>query len=199
MCLVIRFPLMFGNVCACTLCACFSAKIAVGECPWLLPWFHHFWWNSGLDRRPSHQMKPPNWSRGVWKNSAVLIAGFQPPFRPGRFILSVLFWRFDRRFQNRRMKPLFVSCSCQVHSAVGSAVSGRRWKKPKFPCFSRDQFGGHILRPGRRMKPPIGKFQGQSRLFMWPLVGLYKYIFFSCSSDHSYNQEPYFHKREKAN
>jgi hypothetical protein len=80
-----------------------------------------------------------------------------------------------------------------------SAVGGRRMKTPKFPCLSRDSFDGLILRPGRRMKPPIGKFQGQSCLFTQPFIGLYKYIFFSCSSDHSYYQEPYFHKREKAN
>ena len=104
MCLVIRFQLLFGNVRACTLGAYFCAMIAVGECPWLLPWFHQNWRNGGLDQ----------------------------------------------------------------------------W-------------------PGRRMKPPNGKFQGQSCLFTQPILGLYKYIFFSCSSNHSHHQEPYFHKREKAN
>ena len=96
---------------------------------------------------------------------------------------------------NRRLCPVLVRSILRLESAVG----GRRMKMPKFPCISREPFGGHIQRPGRRMKPSIGKFQGQSCLFTQPFVGLYKYIFFSCSSDHSYNQEPYFHKREKAN
>ena len=193
MCLVIRFPLLFKNVCACTLGAYFYAKIAVGECPWLLPWFHQFWWNGGLVLRPGRGMKPPNMTRGFWSFSAVLIGGFQPrtkpPFIPDTFNHSVLI----RRFRNHWMKPPMVSCSCQVHSAVG----GRRIETPMFPCLSRDSFGGHILRPGRRMKPPICMFQGQCCLFTRQFCGLYKYIFFSCSYYHSENQEPYFHKREK--
>ena len=95
---------------------------------------------------------------------------------------------------NRRICPVLVRSILRSWSAV----CGRRIETPMFPCLSRDSFGGPILRPGRRMKPPIGMFQGQCGLFTWPLAGLYKYIFFSCSSYHSENQEPYFHKREKA-
>ena len=70
-------------------------------------------------------------------------------------------------------------------------------KQPMFSCFSRDQFGCIILRSGCRLKPLIGKFQGQSHLFTQPFVGLYKYTTFSYSDCHSYYQEPYFQKREK--
>ena len=50
-----------------------------------------------------------------------------------------------------------------------------------FPCFSRDQFCGHNRRPGRRMKPPIVHFQGQTYLFTCPVLDAYKYTTFSFS------------------
>ena len=53
---------------------------------------------------------------------------------------------------NRQMCPVLVRSILRLESAVG----GRRIETSMFPCLSRDSFGGHILWPGCRMKPPIG-------------------------------------------
>jgi hypothetical protein len=91
--------------------------------------------------------------------SAVTIGGLaaesKPPIRPDAFNISGLILRLDRRLRNRRMKP------------------------PLLPCFSRDQFCGYDRRPGRRMKPPIVRFQGQTCLFTCPVLDVYKYHTFS--------------------
>ena len=154
MCLVIRFQLLFGNVRACTLGAYFCAMIAVGECPWLLPWFHQFWWNGGLVLRPGRGMKPPNMTRGFWSFSAVLIGGFQPPNETAvhtwHYLSLGLKRRFDRRFRNHRIKPPNMSCSCQVYSAV---VIGGQWP-PNRNADVPLPFSGLIRRSHSAARPP---------------------------------------------
>ena len=50
---------MFGNVRACTLECIGLRDDRRWRCPWLLLWFHHFWWNDSSVRWPSHRSKPP--------------------------------------------------------------------------------------------------------------------------------------------
>ena len=141
------------------MCAWFSAKTAYGECPWLLLWFHHFWWIGGLISGHDRRMIPSFVSRSFWSISTVMIGGHnrrsKPPIRPGRFNLSGLIMRLNRRFGNRQMKM------------------------PLYPYSSRIQFSGCDQRPNRRMKPPIVLFQGQTCLFTCSVFDVYKYITFS--------------------
>ena len=112
MCLVIRFQLLLGNVRACTLGAYFCVMIAVGECPWLLPWFHQFWWNGGLVLRPGRGMKPPNMTRGFWSFSAVLIGGFQPPNETAVHTWHYLISRVETAVWSAVPKPPTETAEC---------------------------------------------------------------------------------------
>jgi hypothetical protein len=90
----------------------------------------------------------------------------------------------DRRFptavRNRRsdLGDLIPSVSNGGHNRRSR---NRRMKPPKFPCSLGNPFCGYVLRPGRRMKPPIGDFKGQTCLFTCPVLEVYKYLTFSCS------------------
>ena len=134
MCLVIRFPLLFGNVRACTLCAWFSAKIAVGECPWLLHWFHQNWWNGGLDRRsgPPNETAVHTWLILISRvNSAVYSVVPKPSNETavGPLFLSCPIRRFDRRSVAAEWNSRSSPASLGTHSAVTFYGLAAEWNR----------------------------------------------------------------------
>ena len=94
------------------------------------------------------------------------------------------FCGYDRRpptaIRNRH-SDLIVFYSSVSNGGHDRRSWNRRMKRPKFPCISRDSFCGYVLRPGRRMKPQIGDFKGQTCLFTCPVLDVYKYLTFSLS------------------
>ena len=82
--------------------------------------------------------------------------------------------------RNRRsdLVDLFISVSNGGHDR---RFRYYRMKPPKFPCSLGTPFCGYFLRPGRRMKPLIGDFKGQTCLFTCPVLDVYKYHTFSFS------------------
>ena len=175
LCMVIRVPLMFGNVRACTYVCLVLREDRSWWLPWLSPWIHHFWWICGYDPRPGRGIQPPFWTRGLWSNSAVSSAAWPQiwnrRFTPDAFIFSGCVLRFNRRFRNRRMKPpfspLFSGWILRLWSAAWPPnetaeldILGR------FP--SRVQFGGQILRPRPQNETADWAFPGAILSFHMP-------------------------------
>ena len=147
------------------ICAWFCAKIAFGECPWLLLWFHHHWWNGGL----IGGQWPPN-ETAVWFQKALdWICGYDR--RSGRrietaeldlmhLLFSGLILRFNRR-PGRRIETVEwdILGRFLFGILIGGFVDRRIWS-PIDPLLlgfnSAVEFCGH----DRRMKPPIGDFKG---------------------------------------
>ena len=94
------------------------------------------------------------------------------------------FYGYDRQpptaIRNRRsdLVDLFLSVSNGGHDR---RFRYRRMKPPKFPCSLGTPFCGYVLRPGRRLKPQIGVFKGQTCLFTCLVLDVYKYHTFLLS------------------
>ena len=102
MCLVIRFPLLFGNVRACTNECLVSREDRLQRMPLASPWFSPLLVISGYDRRPGRRNKPS--------------------FLTWLIFLSCLILRLDRGFWNCCCSP----CSSWVQFGGCDRRPGRK-------------------------------------------------------------------------
>ena len=162
LCRIIRFPILFENVRACTKCAWICAKTVYGECPWLLLLDSPLLVNWRL----CSAVWPPNWNHRFRPDSSGLI-----PRLRSAVVTAVHNW-------------LIFSLGIDSAVVIGGFVIAE-WNRRSSPVLSglhsAVTFCGYVLRPGRRMKPLIGDFKGQTCLFTCPVLDAYKYHTFSLS------------------
>ena len=143
-CGVIRVPLMFENVRACTYVCLVLREDRSWWLPWLSPWIHHFWWICGYDPRPGRGIRPPFWTRGLWSDSAVRSAAWpriwNRRFTPDAFIISGCVLRFSPLFSGWILR--LWSAAWPRNETAELDILGR--------FLSRAQFCGHIPRPWPR-------------------------------------------------
>ena len=178
LCMVIRVPLMFGNVRACTY-VCLVLREDRSWClPWLSPWIHHFWWICGLIGGPGRRMKPPFWTRGLWSDSAVKSAVWPPiwnrGFTPDAFIFLGLCSAVYSAVSKPPNETAVFSPVLRMNSAVMIRGLAAEWNR-RIRYFRSVSFSGSILRShsaamtaewNRRLSVSRGNFVFSHALFL---------------------------------
>ena len=150
MCLVIRFPNMFGNVRACTIMCLVLREDRSWRMPLASPWFHQFWWIGGYDRRPGRRIETADQTWCIYylgSDSAVWSAVTKPPNETAVFspvlrmnsavMICGLAAEWNRRFRYFRSVS-FSGSILRSHSAAPTAEWNRRL------CVSRAKLSFHM-------------------------------------------------------